>query len=101
TVTLCSYKTENVTQPVTRTVCDMVPEQREYTVPTCSYRTEQRTYESHQTVCEYRQETVTGKQRYCVTVPYQYTVKGPGYTPVCAPGCGGMAGPVGGMGCCY
>jgi hypothetical protein len=101
TVTLCSYRTENVTQPVTRLVCDTEAQQVQYTVPTCTYRTEQRTYESHQTVCEYHQETVTGKQCYPVTVPYQYTVKVPVYMPVYSSGCGGTVAPVGGMGCCY
>ena len=46
-------------------------------------------------------ENVTVNRTECVEVPYQYTVKVPVYTPVCAPSCGGMVGPVGGMGCNY
>jgi hypothetical protein len=46
-----------------------------------------KTYESHQTVCEYRPETLYYTQRYCVSVPYQYKVLVPVYTPVCTFGC--------------
>jgi hypothetical protein len=85
TVTVCTYKTETYVQPVKYTVYECVPVPQEYTVTVCSYKPEERTYQCHQTVCEWKQETVVHKECYCVSVPYQATVR----VPVCTPVCGG------------
>ena len=81
-------QTETFTQKVTCTVYDCVPVQKEVTVKVCSYKTEQRTVECRRVVCECVPETVTRKERYCVMVPYQTTVKVP--VPACpaTPCCG-------------
>jgi hypothetical protein len=80
-------KTETYTQKVTCTVYDCVPVQKEVTCKVCSYKTEERTVECRRVVCECVPETVNRKERYCVMVPYQTTIKVPVCTPApaCAP----------------
>jgi hypothetical protein len=76
-------KPETYTQKVTCTVMECVPSQREITVKVCNFRQEQRTGECRRVVCECHPETIMQKQRYCVMVPYQQTVKVAVCTPCC------------------
>jgi hypothetical protein len=94
TVPVCHYRTEYYTQAVKSVVWQCVPVQKEYWVPVCTYRPVQQTYQSRHLVCEYTTETVWHKEWFCVAMPYQTTVK----VPVCLP----CAAPSTGWGgCCY
>jgi len=78
------WRTESVVQKVKCTVYECVPRKQEYTVKVCSYKQETRTVETRHVVCDIKPETVTRKVSYCVSVPYQTTVK----VPVCVPASG-------------
>ena len=72
------------TQNVTCTVYHCVPHQRTFKVRVCSYTPVQKTYTCRKVVATCKPVVVTRKVCYCVSVPYQATVKVPVYTP-CAP----------------
>ncbi|MBY0523658.1 MAG: hypothetical protein K2R98_09670 [Gemmataceae bacterium] len=74
-----SCKPELYTVQVKSIVCDQVPEQREIVCRVCSYRAEERVIQCRRCVMEYKPETVVRKERFCVMVPVQTTVK----VPVC------------------
>jgi hypothetical protein len=103
TAPVTTYQTQAYTQPVTSTVHETVPVQRQYSVPVTTYRNEQRTKTVQQAVVEYQQEIVMRREFYCVTVPYQTTVRVPVYAPAApSAGFGGWCGGGGwgGSGCC-
>jgi hypothetical protein len=77
TRTVC--KPETYVQQVKRVVMQCVPRQQEITTRMCSYKPVEETVQCRRIVCEVRKENVTRKERYCVMVPFQTTVK----VPVC------------------
>jgi hypothetical protein len=71
-------------QKITCIEHEAAPEKVEFTEKVCTYKAEERTAVSKRQVVETIPETVLRHESYCVTVPYQVTVK----VPVCAPaGC--------------
>jgi hypothetical protein len=63
---------------------EVATEKVEFVEKVCSYRAEERTALCTRQVVETVPETVLREENYCVTVPYQVTIK----VPVCAPvGC--------------
>jgi hypothetical protein len=62
-----------------------VPQTREYMVNLCSYRQVEKTGTRTRMVCETVQQQVPVTQSYCVSVPYQVTVRVPVYVPCAAP----------------
>jgi len=86
----CCYtccKPEYYTTQVKSIVCDYVQEPRDIVCRVCSYTPQERVIECRRIVCDYKPETVVRKERFCVMVPYQTTIKVPVCTPVCAPVC--------------
>jgi hypothetical protein len=81
------WRPETVVKHVTCTVYDCVPRQQKYTVKVCSMKQETRKIETRHIVCDVKPEKVTRTVHYCVTVPYQTTVKVPVCTTACAPTC--------------
>ncbi len=81
------YQTVTEVRKVVCTVMECVPVQKQVKVRVCSYRPEVKTYTTTRTVCECRPETVVRKVRYCVSVPYQTTVKVPVCQTCCASCC--------------
>jgi hypothetical protein len=80
-------KPEYYTQHVTCTVMEQVPVQKQITVQVCSYHPEERTCQISRCVAECKPEVVVHKERFCVMVPYQTTIKVPVCTPCCSQGC--------------
>ena len=76
-------KPESYTQQVKRMVMDCVPEQKDVTTKVCSYKPTVETIQCKRIVCETKPETVTRKERFCVMVAYQTTVKVPACGTTC------------------
>jgi hypothetical protein len=72
-------------QRITCVEHEAAPAKVEFVEKVCSYRAEEHTAVTTRQVVETVPETVLRNETYCVTIPYQLTVK----VPVCAPaGCG-------------
>jgi hypothetical protein len=79
--TVC--RKETITEMVRCTVFECVPVQKEVTIKVCRMRPEEKTIQTTRVICETKLETIVRKERYCVMVPYQRTIK----VPVCVPAC--------------
>ena len=84
-VTVPVRKTVERTQDITETVMETRPVQKEYTVMVCHNREVERWVESKHCITESVPVTTMRSERYCVSVPYQETIR----VPVSRPSCGG------------
>jgi hypothetical protein len=80
-----------VQRQTTQTVCEMVPEQRQISVPVTTMRPVQRT--ATREVCEMVPTTETRTESFCVMVPYTEQVQVPVAPQAPAPCCGQGYGP--------
>jgi hypothetical protein len=74
----CAYQTCKPTPMVQKTKCivyDCVAEATKVSFKVCHHRTEKRSFEYKEIHCEFRKETVTKKEWYCVPVNYTTTQK--------------------------
>lgn len=79
---VCDRRVPVVTShKVTSMVTEWAAEARQVTVPVCTFRAEERVTQTQRVVCQVVPETVVRKERYCVMVPQQVTVR----VPVCVP----------------
>jgi hypothetical protein len=56
-------------------VWERVPEKKEFTVNVCTMKAEEKTIQQTRVICEWKPETITRKEKYCVMVPYETTIK--------------------------
>jgi hypothetical protein len=80
----CAHTTCKLTpvvQKVRCTVYDTVPQTTRVMIKVCRYRTEKRNFEHREIHCDWRKDTVTRKEWYCVPVSVTTTVKVPVYVP--------------------